>query len=87
MPSPAIITAVGLLNEKGKRAKLIIWSLSILIQWDKLSNHWPHADKVYMAVEVNLSIPFQATYMLYLHRWVLLIAPAAGRVFCTLHQL
>ena len=38
-----------LLNAKGKRAKLIIWNLNILIQWDKLSNHWPHADKVYMA--------------------------------------
>lgn len=40
-------------------AKLIIWSLNILIQWDKLFNHWPHADKVYMATEVDLSITFQ----------------------------
>lgn len=45
---------------KQVKAKLIIWSLNILIQWDKLFNHWPHADKVYMATKVDLSITFQA---------------------------
>ncbi len=44
---------------KSVRAKLIIWSLSILIRWEKLSSGWPCVDKVYMAVEVTLSIPFQ----------------------------
>lgn len=45
---------------KKVRAKLIIRSLSILIQWEMLSHHWRHADKVYMTAEVNLPIPFQA---------------------------
>lgn len=31
-----------------------------MIQWDKLSNHWPHTDKVYTVSEVSLSIPFRA---------------------------
>lgn len=37
---------------KMAQAKVIIWSLVILIQCDKLSNHRPHADKVYVVKSV-----------------------------------
>ena len=49
----AIITAVCPLG-KIVRSKPIIWSLSILIQWNELSNHWPHADNVYTLAEAGL---------------------------------
>lgn len=44
------------------KAKLIIWSLSISIRWDELSNHPPHADKVSTAAEVNLSTLCRAIF-------------------------
>lgn len=77
---------------KKVRAKLIIWSLGISIQRDKLSNDWPRTDKVCMVIEVSLSIAFRAIYCTCtdgLSICLLLQQESnfIGCVFCSLHKL
>lgn len=73
---------------KMAQAKVSIWSLVILIQCDKLSNHWPHADKVYIVIEVSLSIPFQAIYCTCTNGFYFLQQESHFKtcVLCTLHK-